>query len=124
MEIGSHGLRHVSLPALDDAALAEETRRSRDVLRDITGTTVDGFCYPYGDVDARTVQAVRDAGYRHGCAISPGPLTCTLALPRVHIGERDTSWRLTAKRVLHPLRRRPVGAPVPAPARPAGAEVS
>ncbi|MFE5487464.1 polysaccharide deacetylase family protein [Streptomyces sp. NPDC056527] len=124
MEIGSHGLRHVSLPALDDEALAEETRRSRALLEDITGTTVDGFCYPYGDVDARTVQAVRHAGYRYGCAISPGPLTCAHALPRIHVGEQDTSWRLTAKRVLHPLRRRRPTAPVPAPALPAGAEVS
>ncbi|MFJ8664841.1 polysaccharide deacetylase family protein [Streptomyces sp. NPDC093600] len=106
MEIGSHGLRHVSLPATDDAALADETRRSRTLLEEITGASVDGFCYPYGHVDARTIRAVRDAGYRHACAIDPGRLASAHALPRVHIDERDTAWRLTAKRVLHPLRRR------------------
>ncbi|GGT83543.1 MULTISPECIES: polysaccharide deacetylase family protein [Streptomyces] len=124
MEIGSHGLRHVSLPSVDDRTLAEETGRSRVLLEEITGAPVDGFCYPYGDVDARAIQAVRDAGYGYGCAIAPGTLTCAHALPRVHIGEQDTSWRLTAKRILHPLRRSWPAEPVPARVRPAGAGVS
>ena len=112
MEIGSHGLHHVTLTTADDRTLAEETRRSRTVLEEITGTPVEGFCYPYGQVDARTVRAVREAGYQHACAIDPGPLTSRYALPRIHIGEQDTSWRLTAKRALHPLRRRgPVDLP-------------
>lgn len=106
MEIGSHGLRHVSLTTADDRTLAEETRHSRERVEEITGTPVEGFCYPYGRVDARVVRAVREAGYRYACAIDPGPLSSTHALPRVHIGEQDTSWRLAAKRVLHPLRRR------------------
>ncbi|MET9951091.1 polysaccharide deacetylase family protein [Streptomyces sp. NPDC006339] len=106
MEIGSHGLRHVPLTDADDATLAAETRQSRELIEEITGDRVDGFCYPYGSVDARVVRAVRKAGYAYACAIDPGPLSGTYALPRVHIGEEDTSWRLTAKRLLHPLRRR------------------
>ncbi|MFE5634356.1 polysaccharide deacetylase family protein [Streptomyces sp. NPDC056543] len=108
MEIGSHGLRHVSLPTVDTATLAEETRRSRELLEEITGGPVHGFCYPYGHIDARAVRAVREAGYRYGCAVDPGPLTCAHALPRVHIDEQDTPLRLAAKRLLHPLRRRHV----------------
>ncbi len=106
MEIGSHGLTHVSLTEADDTVLAAETRRSRELLEEMTGTPVDGFCYPYGQVDPRAIHAVRKAGYRYACAIDPGPHTSSYALPRVHIGEDDTSWRLTAKRALHPLRRR------------------
>lgn len=106
MEIGSHGLTHVRLTECDDAELAAETRRSRELLEELTGDPVDGFCYPYGDVDGRVAHAVRKAGYRYASAIDPGPLTGAYALPRVHIGEDDTPWRLTAKRVLHPLRRR------------------
>lgn len=106
MEIGSHGLTHIALTEADDTTLADETRRSRELLEEMTGDTVDGFCYPYGKVDPRVIHAVRKAGYRHACAIDPGPHTSAYALPRVHIGEDDTSWRLTAKRVLHPLRRR------------------
>ncbi|MER8235397.1 polysaccharide deacetylase family protein [Streptomyces sp. NPDC101490] len=119
MEIGSHGLTHVSLPEADDTALAAETRESRILLEEITGRPVDGFCYPYGQVDPRAIRAVRAAGYRYACAIDPGPHTGAYALPRVHIGEDDTSWRLTAKRVLHPLRRRrPADLPAAVPGPP------
>ncbi|MFF5974097.1 polysaccharide deacetylase family protein [Streptomyces sp. NPDC012769] len=106
MEIGSHGLHHVDLTDADDATLAAETRSSRELIEEITGDRVDGFCYPYGSVDARVVRAVRKAGYAYACAIDPGPLSGAYALPRIHVGEEDTSWRLTAKRFLHPLRRR------------------
>ncbi|MFF9286127.1 polysaccharide deacetylase family protein [Streptomyces griseosporeus] len=108
MEIGSHGLTHVDLTTADDFTLKAETVQSRAALADLLGRDVDGFCYPYGRVDARVVAAVRAAGYRHACAIDPGPLTGPLALPRIHIGERDTAVRLLLKRRLHRLRRRPV----------------
>ncbi|WWQ69052.1 polysaccharide deacetylase family protein [Streptomyces sp. Q6] len=106
MEIGSHGLMHVDLTRLDEEALHAEIRRSKAQLEEITGRTVHGFCYPYGHVDAATAQAVRRAGYRYGCAISPGPLTSVYAMPRVFVGQRDTFWRLELKRRVHRVRRR------------------
>ncbi|MCS0638983.1 polysaccharide deacetylase family protein [Streptomyces sp. LP05-1] len=108
MEVGSHGLRHRSLPAADDAVLRAETEESRALLREMTGAAPEGFCYPYGHLDARSVAAVRAAGYAYGCAIDPGALGGVHALPRVHVGQRDTGPRLAAKYLLHPLRRRPV----------------
>lgn len=108
MEIGCHGLHHRELPGLDDTELEEETAHSREVLTRITGTPPAGFCYPYGTLDARAVDAVRAAGYAYACGIDPGPLTGTHALPRVHIGEQDNALRLHLKRRLHPLRRRPL----------------
>ncbi|MFD0373441.1 polysaccharide deacetylase family protein [Streptomyces sp. NPDC059071] len=124
MEIGSHGLHHVSLVDADDATLAAETRHSRELIEEITGDPVHGFCYPYGTVDTRVVRAVRKAGYTYGCAIDPGPLSGTYALPRIHVGEDDTSWRLTAKRVLHPLRRRRPADLIPAQNGPARSVLS
>ncbi len=124
MEIGSHGLHHVSLVDADDATLTAETRHSRELIEEITGDPVNGFCYPYGTVDTRVVRAVRKAGYAYGCAIDPGPLSGTYALPRIHIGEDDTSWRLTAKRVLHPLRRRRPADLIPAQSGPARSVLS
>lgn len=108
MEIGSHGLLHTDLTTADDATLEAETRESRALVEQITGAAPEGFCYPYGSVDGRAVEAVRAAGYGYACAIDPGALTCVHALPRVHIGAEDTSLRLHVKRALHPLRRRPV----------------
>ncbi|MET9775641.1 polysaccharide deacetylase family protein [Streptomyces sp. NPDC006367] len=107
VEIGSHGLTHVDLTRADDATLQAETARSRALLAELTGTPVTGFCYPYGTVDRRAVDAVRAAGYSYACAIAPGPLTGPYALPRVHVGQRDTAVRLLLKTRLHRLRRRP-----------------
>jgi peptidoglycan/xylan/chitin deacetylase (PgdA/CDA1 family) len=109
VEIGSHGLTHVDLTRADDLTLKTEVVESRAALTELTGARIDGFCYPYGTVDVRTVTAVREAGYTYACAIDPGPLTGPHALPRVHVGQNDTAWRLRLKYRLHRLRRRPVG---------------
>ncbi|KAA0921896.1 polysaccharide deacetylase family protein [Streptomyces apricus] len=108
LEIASHGLTHVDLTRADDALLGAETAGSRALLGELTGREVQGLCYPYGTVDRRVADAARAAGYRYACAIDPGPLTGTFALPRVHVGEDDTSWRLLLKYRLNRLRRRPV----------------
>ncbi|MBW1599875.1 polysaccharide deacetylase family protein [Streptomyces sp. JJ38] len=108
MEIGSHGLHHERLTTVGDAVLHEETHRSRELLHELLGTPPAGFCYPYGTVDARAVASVRAAGYAYGCAVDPGHHTGPHALPRAHVGARDTALRLHAKRLLHPLRRAPL----------------
>jgi peptidoglycan/xylan/chitin deacetylase (PgdA/CDA1 family) len=120
IEIGSHGLRHVSLPGAPAGALAGEIAGSRRALQDVSGQVVDGFCYPYGDVDAAVVAGVRAAGYDYGCAIWASELTGPLALPRIFVGESDSAPRLWAKAVRHWLtwgyrgpgaRRRTLGPP-------------
>ncbi|MFJ8081257.1 polysaccharide deacetylase family protein [Streptomyces sp. NPDC096205] len=108
VEIGSHGLTHIDLTRAADPVLEAEVTESRALLSELTGAPVAGFCYPYGAVDRRAVTAVAEAGYAYACAIDPGPLTGPLALPRVHIGQRDTAVRLYLKHRLHRLRRRPV----------------
>ncbi|MET8807383.1 polysaccharide deacetylase family protein [Streptomyces sp. NPDC004546] len=108
VEIGSHGLTHADLTKADDAVLKDETAGSRALLQDLTGAPVTGFCYPYGTVDRRAVDAVRAAGYGYACAIDPGELSGPHVLPRVHIGQNDHAVRLFLKYRLHRLRRRPV----------------
>ncbi|MFE7133990.1 polysaccharide deacetylase family protein [Streptomyces sp. NPDC057638] len=101
-EIGSHGLYHVDLTTVGDDLLYEETRRSRDWLTELCGRAPDGFCYPYGTVDARVAHAVRTAGYGYGCAIRPpAGLPEPHALARTHIGQADGGLRLRAKRLRH-----------------------
>lgn len=121
MEIGSHGLVHRDLTLASDAELTEETRRSRELIGDVTGERPAGFCYPYGTFDRRVAAAVHAAGYAYGCAIDPGPLTGAYALPRTHISQADRAAHLWAKR-LRPRRgglptREPAPQPVPEPAR-------
>jgi peptidoglycan/xylan/chitin deacetylase (PgdA/CDA1 family) len=115
MEIGSHGLLHENLSAAGDDILYRETVHSRELLRKITGTAPEGFCYAYGAVGQQAVDAVRAAGYDYACAIDPGALTGRHALPRAHIGDTDTVWRLYLKRLLNPVRRRPLPAEAPVP---------
>lgn len=101
IEIGSHGLTHVSLPSVTDAALSDETARSRRMLQQVTGQEIAGFCYPYGDIDDRSFGYVRSAGYGYACAIWASPLTGRHALARTYVGDADHSLRLRAKLIRH-----------------------
>jgi peptidoglycan/xylan/chitin deacetylase (PgdA/CDA1 family) len=111
MEVASHGLTHLDLTKATDEVLRAEVADSRRLLSGITGQEVEGFCYPYGYVDERVAAAVRRAGYRYACAISPGPDGCgDFALPRMHLGRADTWPRLELKRRLARAFGRSVGA--------------
>jgi len=103
MEIGSHSLTHVELPRIPDPELVDQVRMSRLILSDIVSCAVAGFCYPYGSVGDREIEAVRMAGYEYACAVHASPLAGRLALPRTFIGDRDTSARLLAKVARHRL---------------------
>lgn len=100
VEIGSHGLQHISLVKADDIQLTAETVRSREILQELTGKSVAGFCFPYGHLDARVVAAARDAGYDYACAVGPTSEIGRHAIPRTLVHEGDTSWRLDAKRIV------------------------
>lgn len=97
IEIGSHGLRHVSLPDASETVLRHELSKSRALLEEVSGSAVTGFCYPYGHLDRRAVDAVRANGYDYAMAIWTSPLTGRFALPRTYVGDRDGSLRLLAK---------------------------
>jgi peptidoglycan/xylan/chitin deacetylase (PgdA/CDA1 family) len=98
MEIGSHGLMHVSLPEADNVMLSAETVQSRAILQGLLGREVHGFCYPYGDMDNRVAAAVQAAGYDYACAVTPSPAIGRYAIPRTIIHDGDRAWRLSAKR--------------------------
>ena len=101
MEIGSHGLMHRPLPGADGPALTAEVGASRAILRALSGQDVPGFCYPYGQVGAREVDAVRAAGYEYACAVGRSTLDSRYAVPRVFVGDRDGAVRLVAKWLRH-----------------------
>jgi peptidoglycan/xylan/chitin deacetylase (PgdA/CDA1 family) len=103
MEIGSHSLHHVRLPEVSDAQLRDEVVASREQLTALIERPVAGFCYPYGAVGGREVQAVRDAGYEYACAVGSSALNGRHALPRAFVGDRDGSVRLFAKVTRHKL---------------------
>jgi peptidoglycan/xylan/chitin deacetylase (PgdA/CDA1 family) len=94
VEIGSHGLLHVSLPSLGDHELEEEISLSRRLLREATGQEIEGFCYPFGHVNARVVSAVRAAGYDYACAIWRNDWPARYALTRTAVQDPHLLTRL------------------------------
>ena len=105
-EVGSHTCSHPHLTACGDEALARELAGSRELIAQRLGAC-DTIAYPYGDVDARVMEAARHAGYRLGAALPvrlrrPVPL----AWPRLGIYRPDTEWRFRLKvsRVVRALR--------------------
>lgn len=68
----SHTRSHASLPALDDAELADQLRGSRMMLAELLGQEVHALAYPYGHCDARVEAAVRAAGYRAAFSTESG----------------------------------------------------
>jgi peptidoglycan/xylan/chitin deacetylase (PgdA/CDA1 family) len=103
IEIGSHGLRHVSLNRTTDLALSREQQRSRTILQDITGSAVSGFCYPYGHFCSRVIDGAQAAGYDYACATGTSKLTGRYTMPRVYVGDADGQARLRAKLLRHRL---------------------
>ena len=97
IEVGSHGFRHLSLPGSSDADLAREIQESRDILRDVSGHEVDGFCYPYGHLDGRVMDCVQGAGYSYGCAVWETEFAGRYALPREYIRDTDSPRALWAR---------------------------
>jgi peptidoglycan/xylan/chitin deacetylase (PgdA/CDA1 family) len=106
MEIGSHGLRHVSLPEQDPARLHRELHESRAMLGELTGRPIRGLAYPYGHYGDRETGAAREAGYEHACGVGTGAPASVFTLSRTHLGQRDTSPRLWARRLQHDWLRR------------------
>ncbi len=108
-EIGSHSLTHPHMAGLDPAQLREETATSREILEDVLGGPVPGFCYPYGDWDDAAAQAVRDAGYDHACVVKDYSRADRFTVPRFYVGQRDDALRLGVKLAVHRVRRAPAG---------------
>ena len=104
IEIGSHGLRHLSLPSVATRDLANEITESRRILQAVSGQKVSGFCYPFGEHDARVVQQAQAAGYDYACATGCSRFAGHFALPRIYVGNGDSPARLWAKAQRHWLR--------------------
>jgi peptidoglycan/xylan/chitin deacetylase (PgdA/CDA1 family) len=64
-EIGSHSMTHTLMPQCGEADLQYEIANSKQRLEDELKSEVQSFCYPNGDYDAPSVEAVNKAGYQN-----------------------------------------------------------
>jgi peptidoglycan/xylan/chitin deacetylase (PgdA/CDA1 family) len=104
-EVGSHTCSHPHLTGLDDTALERELVVSREVCSEKGGTLCRSIAYPYGDVDARVVEAARSAGYELGASLPKRfGSSDRLDWPRVGVYNADDLRRFKLK--VSPLVRR------------------
>ena len=96
-EVGAHSMSHVRLSRLDPVSLRNEVEAGRQVLGEILGRPLEGFCYPYGDLSDRVVRSAREAGYAYACATKTNNEHGAYDIPRTYIGERDGNLRLELK---------------------------
>ncbi|MCX8082109.1 MAG: polysaccharide deacetylase family protein [bacterium] len=68
--VGSHSLSHPHLTLLDEKSLWEELSFSKKIIEDKTGKEVLYFCYPYGDLNEKVIEKVKEAGYK-GAFVTP-----------------------------------------------------
>ena len=97
-EVGPHSRTHPHLTRLGDAELAAELEDSRTECEQALGRTCDTLAYPYGDVDARVVDAARAAGYTAAAGLPErfGP-PAELDWPRVGVYNGDDLQRFRLK---------------------------
>jgi len=67
-DVESHTVSHPFLTQQSDANLSYQLNQSRSTLQSILGTPVNFIAYPYGDYDARVMNATAAAGYTGGIA--------------------------------------------------------
>jgi peptidoglycan/xylan/chitin deacetylase (PgdA/CDA1 family) len=97
MEVGAHSVTHPRLAELGPDLLEQEVGGSRRILGELLGEEVQGFCYPYGSLDAAALASVRKAGYRYACAWNVRIAESDYDLPRIPVSERDTLIRFVTK---------------------------
>ena len=64
MQIGSHGVDHVSWRHLSQSRLRAELEDSKEVLEEVCGTRIDSAACPLGAYDRHVIHGLRRAGYR------------------------------------------------------------
>jgi peptidoglycan/xylan/chitin deacetylase (PgdA/CDA1 family) len=97
-EIGSHTKSHARLTALVDSDLERELEDSRLILEERLGWPCPGLAYPYGDHDARVVEAAGRAGYTAAGTLPVRFLQPQLLRwPRAGVYNGDDLWRFRLK---------------------------
>lgn len=108
LDIGVHGWDHTVLPDLTDQDLRTHLADARAALCELTGEVPRAFAYPCGRHDARSRQAVADAGFELAFATWEG--RGRMAVPRVDVNATDTPRTFHLKTLpIFPALRRTTG---------------
>ncbi|MEN3950852.1 XrtA system polysaccharide deacetylase [Iodidimonas sp. SYSU 1G8] len=73
-EVASHGFRHRRVGDMTPVEFREDTRRTKALLEDLSGTAVNGYRAASFSIDARTLwahEALAEEGHRYSSSIYP-----------------------------------------------------
>jgi peptidoglycan/xylan/chitin deacetylase (PgdA/CDA1 family) len=100
VEMGGHTATHVRLPELSETESRNEIVSCKVAIEQELGSEVSHFAYPYGLLDDRARELVKEAGYRAACSTRPGPNrndTDPFLLRRIEVYGTDTLNQLLRK---------------------------
>ena len=119
-EVGSHTRRHPRLTELDEPALRDELRGSKQDCEENLAMPCRALAFPYGAVDHRVVKAARVAGYEAAGGL-PARYQSAHILGWSRVGvyrvDDERRFRLKISSTVRTLRATPAGAAVLALAR-------
>lgn len=72
-EIGSHSMNHIDLSTITNEDAYDEITRSKRRIESVIGETVHTFAYPYGSVNERIRNIVKETSYSFACGVFTGP---------------------------------------------------
>lgn len=75
ISFGSHTCSHANLTLLTAEQIAEETRKSKEMIEAKTQKDVAGFSYPYGFYNEKIKEIIKHAGYKYATTCNFGPNT-------------------------------------------------
>lgn len=83
-EIESHTTSHPYMTKVDPITVLSELHQSKELLERKLGKPVKFFAYPYGDLNANVVQAVKDTGHLMAVSTERGWADVKMDVWRVH----------------------------------------
>ncbi len=70
IEIGSHGMDHYNLDAIDEKSAQKELVQSKEILEEVLDITIQAFAYPDGAYNDKTLSLAQSAGYAYQMAVN------------------------------------------------------
>jgi peptidoglycan/xylan/chitin deacetylase (PgdA/CDA1 family) len=93
VSIGAHTVTHPALTTIPHSERRSEVVSSIETCERLAGRPVEGFAYPYGDMDADTKAIVAESGLQWACSTRSAAVARTgfdvFDLPRVQIANLD-----------------------------------
>lgn len=71
VSIGSHGVHHHPITAVDDGTAFKELSESKKTLEKITGKQITMYCFPFGEYATHHISMARQAGYHRVFTVIP-----------------------------------------------------